>query len=445
MKIGLVITCFNRPEYFSQCLDSLRKTNFKEHDLFLVIVDDASTDGKTLDLIHNFSLDGVPIIKKTNLKNSSVSYSLKYGFETCFDNGCDVVINLDSDAIVKPLFIDVLIGLYKRFPDNIITGFNCRTKNKDGKDRHEIIAVADSHFVKKSVGGINMCMGDTAFRNYMRPALEKVLAGQGNWDHLTCIAAFNAGYPVIVSSPSVVQHIGFNSSMGHYEEPDTAQDFFSLELPEVSIVCVDSDSKRGCKALDYSCRDIKFGDWNLITSGGIKSKEDYSNFIMKKLFEYIKTDFVLIVQHDGYVLNYQAWDPDFLKYDYIGASWWYKDNMNVGNGGFSLRSKKLMEILATDPHIKELHPEDHHICRTYRKYLEEKYNIKFAPEELANKFSIESANSPDKKYKGQFGFHGYDVDFSGTGLVVTKPQKIEEVKKPIQKTHTHTRTIRHVR
>ena len=38
---------------------------------------------------------------------------------------------------------------------------------------------------------------------------------------------------------------------------------------------------------------------------------------MHRLASYIETDFVLIVQYDGFVLHAQAWDDDFLNYDYI--------------------------------------------------------------------------------------------------------------------------------
>jgi hypothetical protein len=77
-----------------------------------------------------------------------------------------------------------------------------------------------------------------------------------------------------------------------------------------------------------------------------------------------------------------------LQYDYVGAPWRYNDGNNVGNGWFSLRSKKLLDILAHDPHIVETHPEDDCICRVYGDYLRSKW-IKFAPEEVAKKFSIE--------------------------------------------------------
>ncbi len=135
----------------------------------------------------------------------------------------------------------------------------------------------------------------------------------------------------------------------------------------------------------------------------ISSKAEYSEFVIKKLFFFIETDFVLICQHDGYVLDGNSWDDRYLDYDYIGAPWLESDGYNVGNGGFSLRSKKLQYILGTDEFIQSHHSaEDVTICRLYRPYLEEKYGIKFAPEELADKFSFELREPCQKT----FGFHG---------------------------------------
>jgi len=129
--------------------------------------------------------------------------------------------------------------------------------------------------------------------------------------------------------------------------------------------------------------------------------QKYSHFVVKELNNFVDTDFVMLFQNDGFIDNIDKWTDRFLDYDYIGAPWWYKDENNVGNGGFSVRSKKLLKVLADDEKIEKVVPEDHHICRTYGKYLREKHGIKFAPEELALKFSVEHGI-----YKDQFGFHG---------------------------------------
>lgn len=135
----------------------------------------------------------------------------------------------------------------------------------------------------------------------------------------------------------------------------------------------------------------------------LKSKREYSAFVMKELYKCIDTEYALIIQADGYVLDGNAWDDDFLKYDYVGASWIYDSERTVGNGGFSLRSRKLLTLLGIDEFIDVLHPEDQSICILYKFYLEEKYGIKFAPEELADRFAFETKTPATPT----FGFHGW--------------------------------------
>lgn len=136
-----------------------------------------------------------------------------------------------------------------------------------------------------------------------------------------------------------------------------------------------------------------------------RSVEDYNHFIFKKVIGYINlyhTTHILVVQHDGYVINGDAWTDEFLLYDYIGAPWTYTDGRNVGNGGFSLRSTNLHRILQDDEFYLTS-PEDEKICRYYRQTLEKKYGIKFAPDALAHRFSFEM-HPPSQP---TFGFHNY--------------------------------------
>jgi hypothetical protein len=188
-----------------------------------------------------------------------------------------------------------------------------------------------------------------------------------------------------------------------------------LKLHNVTIACVDCvNYNSASRALLYSIRDIEFGGIEFFTDiplngiettiiSKINSKDKYSEFIFKKLNEYIQTEYVLIIQFDGYIINPSLWDNKFLDYDYIGAKWWYSGD-NVGNGGFSLRSKRLLQEL-TKPEYNEIHPEDSVICRVYGKKLKDK-GFKFAPDKLAEKFSFEpNANSVQFR-NNTFGFHG---------------------------------------
>ena len=188
-------------------------------------------------------------------------------------------------------------------------------------------------------------------------------------------------------------------------------------LSNVAIVCVSTDSAdNGAHVLRKSCEQIGFGEIILVTSnshnmlelpagtrvielppGTIKNVQEYDNYVLKELPRHVSSDYILNVQWDGYVLNGSAWDDEFLKYDYIGAPWFWNDV--VGNSGFSLRSKKFAEELMKDDY-PDAFPQDVNVCQLYRPKLEEK-GFKFAPADLARKFSVE--NEP---YVGGFGWHG---------------------------------------
>jgi hypothetical protein len=176
-----------------------------------------------------------------------------------------------------------------------------------------------------------------------------------------------------------------------------------LNLPNVTLLgldCVDIERLR--VARDICVKDIEFGAVKLLTSlpsddrdviaiEKIDSIKAYSAFMVKKLLDCVDTEFVLVFQHDGFVLSAANWRDEFLEYDYVGCPWigYYRENPdhNVGNGGFSLRSKRLLEILSHDDQIELGAPEDYLISRQYREYLEEK-GVRYAPEEVAGKFAI---------------------------------------------------------
>lgn len=146
---------------------------------------------------------------------------------------------------------------------------------------------------------------------------------------------------------------------------------------------------------DFECVIIPKMDWL-----------QYNKWVCCELWRYITTSHVLLIQYDGFILDSSAWTDEFLDYDYIGAPWNYRDGRNVGNGGFSMRSYRLMHAIGTDVLVQDnavYAPEDEVICRLYRKLLEERYMIKFAPEELAHRFSFEM-HPPRQK---TFGFHAH--------------------------------------
>src|SRR5258708_4274140 len=58
----------------------------------------------------------------------------------------------------------------------------------------------------------------------------------------------------------------------------------------------------------------------VIAQDGLDSIQGYNDFLMKRLNSFIETDFALIVQWDGFLLNHANWQSVFFAYDYIGSA-----------------------------------------------------------------------------------------------------------------------------
>jgi len=151
----------------------------------------------------------------------------------------------------------------------------------------------------------------------------------------------------------------------------------------------------------------------------------YSVFMMHCLHSYIKTQYCLIVQDDGWVLNGKNFTEDYYQYDYIGApshcafgdghlylkfAWTQATEpvSVVQNGGFSLRSKRFLE--ACNKHgIVHMNSNDIHgwnedaQLSVILKPVLESYGYKYCPMDIAKQFSIE--------YVGG-GFHEEGFDYS---------------------------------
>ena len=145
---------------------------------------------------------------------------------------------------------------------------------------------------------------------------------------------------------------------------------------------------------------------------------------------------LLIMQEDSFIFRDNI--DDFLSFDYIGAPWpkhQNDTNNNIGNGGFSLRSKSIMlkiietvDVLntqfnsSTKKYMKcskmEFPPEDVYFAKNM-----EKYKIgKISNYETGGKFSSESTYN-----KLSFGGHNFWIGNKNWKIVLIKNiQKILE-------------------
>jgi hypothetical protein len=145
-----------------------------------------------------------------------------------------------------------------------------------------------------------------------------------------------------------------------------------------------------------------------------------------------------VIQWDGFVIDASRWKEEFMHYDYIGSPWIIGNSHKncIGNGGFSLRSKKFLEIsssLEYTPHectwitqaqkdLLKISPEDWFMCFHKYDYMIN-MGIKFPDKKLAFKFAVEHPDQTKpynrnkiETYKS-FGFHG---DFNQAAMELLK-------------------------
>lgn len=195
-----------------------------------------------------------------------------------------------------------------------------------------------------------------------------------------------------------------------------------IELPQVTLICLTNKDFEGhLEAIKKSCKDINFGAVKLIWDDKITSIYDWNYKIIYELHNYVQTDFALLIHADGYVINPQAWNADWLNYDFIGAPWplprddySYRtpdgDLIRVGNS-VSLRSRRILEL----PSKLQLEwksyygntNEDGFLCVHNRRQLES-HGVVFAPLEVAAHFSREH-DIPENEGIETFAFHTVDL------------------------------------
>jgi len=196
-----------------------------------------------------------------------------------------------------------------------------------------------------------------------------------------------------------------------------------LQLKNITLLCLNCvNTTQAMKALLYSAKDIDFADIVLVSNKkpqtlpnsirfvqtNIRTHQESSTFSYYELPDIVKTDYVLSIHDDGFVINPHLWSDDFLKYDYIGAPWKNLGQRNrVGNGGFVLKSSKFLH-LTRFVRYRGTHDDTEQTNDYYDYYTAN--GCKYAPLEVAMKFSLES-KIPECEYNldNCFGFHGRGI------------------------------------
>jgi hypothetical protein len=186
-----------------------------------------------------------------------------------------------------------------------------------------------------------------------------------------------------------------------------------LDLPQVTSIAVTSiNLDATLRAINACWKNVTFAACKLLThrqpawtlpgldvtfTPKIGSADQYSRFILTELVNHVETSQCLVIQWDGYILGTDRWNPQFLDYDYIGASWsYFTDGHDAGNGSFSLRSRRLAEACRSPKFV--LSRLENVAIGRHNKPLLEAEGLRFAPRELADKFSTKRTSSLDTTF-----------------------------------------------
>jgi len=211
-RYGIVMCCYNRPEYLRRTLQSLKESDVRGSIIY--IIDDHSTDKETISLINTFTMDSVKVVKIRNKKNLGINYSLLKGFNMIHPK-CEYMVNIDSDVLMKKDWLQKLYETYQStskysISNNgyILSGFNCVQSCKT----HSIVETYPEFHIKKTTGGVNLFFHRDIYDMFIREVFEKGHEDGRRgilWDWKLCEVSDELNVKIIVSNPSVIQHIGF--------------------------------------------------------------------------------------------------------------------------------------------------------------------------------------------------------------------------------------------
>jgi hypothetical protein len=159
--------------------------------------------------------------------------------------------------------------------------------------------------------------------------------------------------------------------------------------------------------------------------------EVFNNFCLRVIPSFITSDYALYTQTDGFPINPHLWRDEFFQYDYIGAPWpdnWiephpYREGWRQGdggyvyggNGGFSFRSRKLLQEVSKVNYFQKWN-EDWIVCYFEIENLMQN-GLRFSDIETGKKFSLES-DFPNhhNDLRQVFGFHHRERLEEGYGI-----------------------------
>ena len=202
--------------------DILDKNHDLKQKLAKYVFKEKEKDLELENLLVDFNIENIPIIKIFKNQHGNMYDSLRVGWDLLFNCfHCKSVMSLDSDTIVKKEWIAILNELYEKINKEhkyfIVSGFNS-TRHSE----HFIKQTYSNYYIKNGIGGINMLFSKDTYLDIIKDTLYNVC-----WDNIVIDKLRKYNGVIACSKPSVIEHIGYNGmwSKGN-EQCDRSIDYY---------------------------------------------------------------------------------------------------------------------------------------------------------------------------------------------------------------------------
>lgn len=221
-KYGILVPTFGRYEYTKRSLESLRDSVLPKGETLLIIMDESLTKDVDMDkrntneYLKSFNMDGISMIQIHKKKHGNMFESLLVGLDLIY-NRCEYVMNLDSDTIHKPGWLDGVMQTdaeaRRDHPGKIIvcTGYD--------SNQHRVVEQGN-YRIKDCLGGCHMSFRSSDYVEFLRCTLIS-----SKWDTNLSYQVSRLGGKLICTVPSVIQHIGVDSSVRSEKNGDQSTDY----------------------------------------------------------------------------------------------------------------------------------------------------------------------------------------------------------------------------
>lgn len=206
-------------------------------------------------------------------------------------------------------------------------------------------------------------------------------------------------------------------------------------LPDVTLLAISSNRIEGnVQALEHCMGMMNFGAVKFLSHEkpdnlpeGIQFEEipeikcirDFDYYAFKCLGKHVNTSHMLMVQDHGFLLHPEVWKDRWLDFSFCGALWPPRPEfisastgtmVRIGNGGFSLRSKELLDLpeKLDLPLVEDRgYTNDDGLVNSYFRKTFLEHGIVYPEATDIPEFSYENDVSENMNITKFFGFHRY--------------------------------------